>query len=369
MLCVATTSGGIPKLAGSVTVKDVAREAQVSIGTVSRVLNNRANVTEDVRQRVVKAAAQLGYFRAAGQEPRSSENNRAVKEIGFLFCSSITTYSALGTNPFWSYTLHGVEGEASKVNVKLTYRSISEIQHSPDMLLTTIYDMKLGGILLVGPAEVETIRIIQSTQTPLVLVDNYAPNVDAVLCRNFEGAKTALQYLIRMGHTRIALINGPAREEQPLVNKVYTLEERARGYRVALWEAGLPTPSELQVAGDLSIEGGYASCKHLLQQNIPFSAVFCANDETAIGALKALREAGYRVPEDVSLVGFDDIDMVEHLTPALTTVRVNKEALGIVAFKRLLSIVNSIDPVSVLSLLEVELIVRDLVSRCSSETL
>ena len=152
------------------------------------------------------------------------------------------------------------------------------------------------------------------------------------------------------------------------MNKAYTLEERARGYRVALWEAGLPVSSELQVAGDLSTDGGYASCKRLLQQNVPFSAIFCANDETAIGAMKALREAGCRIPEDVSLVGFDDIDMVEHLTPALTTVRVNKEALGIVAFKRLLSAVNSPDPVSVLSLLEVELIVRDSVSRHSPET-
>jgi DNA-binding LacI/PurR family transcriptional regulator len=134
MLCVATTSGRIPKLVRSVTVKDVAREAQVSIGTVSRVLNNHTNVTEEVRQRVVKAAAQPGYFKVAGQEPRSSENKHAVKEIGFLFCSSITTYSALGTNPFWSYTLHGVEGEASKANVKLPYRSISEIQRSSETL-------------------------------------------------------------------------------------------------------------------------------------------------------------------------------------------------------------------------------------------
>lgn len=356
-------------MAGSVTVKDVAREAQVSIGTVSRVLNNRANVTEDIRQRVVKAAAQLGYFRTAGQEPRSYENNRTVKEIGFLFCSSITTYSVLGTNPFWSYTLHGVESEASKSNVKITYRSISEIQHSPDMLLTTIYDMKLGGILLVGPTEIETIRHIQSTQTPLVLVDNYVPYVDAVIGRNFEGAKAAVHYLISMGHRRIALINGPAQEEQPLVNKVYTLEERAEGYRVALLKAGFPVSDELCVAGELSINGGYDSCKRLLQRNVPFSALFCANDETAIGAMKALREAGYRIPEDVSLIGFDDIDMVEHLTPALTTVRVNKEALGIVAFKRLLSLVNNPDPVSVLSMLEVELVIRDSVSRCSSQVI
>ncbi len=349
-------------MAGSVTVKDVAREAGVSIGTVSRVLNNHTNVTDDVRQRVVQAAAQLGYFRAAGQEPRMYENSRTVKEVGFLFCSAIAPYSAIGANPFWSYTLHGVESEASKYNIKVTYRSIREIQSSSDLLLTTIYDMKLGAILLVGPADVETVRLIQSTQVPLVLVDNYVPHVDAVLGRNFEGAKTAVEYLIHMGHSRIALIDGPVYEERPLVNRVYTIEERAKGYRAALLEARLPISYELREAGNLSIEGGYQACTRLLQRDVTFSAIFCVNDETAIGAMKALREAGRRIPEDVSLVGFDDIDMVEHLTPALTTVRVNKEALGVIAFKRLLAIANNPDPVSLLSMLEVELILRDTVS-------
>lgn len=354
-------------MAGSVTVKDVAREARVSIGTVSRVFNNHVNVTEEMRQRVLKAAAQLGYFGAAGQEARPSEGNRTVKEIGFLFCSCIASNNAITTNPFWSYILHGVESEASKFNIKTTYRSISEIQYAPDLLLTTIYDMKLGGILLVGSAEAETIELIQSTKIPLVLVDNYAPQVNAVLGNNFDGAKAATEYLISKGHSRIALIDGPAVEGRPAVNKVYTIERRAQGYRMALLEAGLPIPHGLREAGDLSTDRGYEACKRLLQRGDSFSAIFCVNDETAIGAMKALREAGRRIPEDVSLIGFDDIDLVEHLTPALTTVRVNKEALGCIAFKRLLSLVNNPDPVSVVSMLEVELMKRGSVGRCPTQ--
>lgn len=351
-------------MAGSVTVKDVAREAEVSIGTVSRVFNNHSNVTEDIRQRVLRAASALGYFgpRGQGQDIRSRENNRSLKEIGFLFYSSVDT-TAVTANPFWSHILYGVENEASKANIKVTYRAIGSMSDVPDMLLASLYEMKLGGILLVGPAEPEIIRLIQSTRLPLVLVDNYVPgfSVDAVLGDNFEGARAAVDYLISEGHRRIAFIGGPTIDGPRPINKIYTIERRAAGYRTALLDAGLSVNYDLYEGANLSADGGYDACKRLLEQNGPhsFSAIFCANDETAIGAMKALREAGCRIPEDVSLIGFDDIALVEHLTPALTTVRVNKEALGSTAVKSLLLRSADPDAVSVTSMLEVELIRRD----------
>jgi LacI family transcriptional regulator len=119
----------------------------------------------------------------------------------------------------------------------------------------------------------------------------------------------------------------------------------------------------LYESANLSSYGGYDACKRLLQGGVPFTAIFCANDATAIGASKAIREAGLRVPGDISLIGFDDLDLVEHLTPALTTVRVEKEILGGIALKRLLQLMNHPDPVSVTSLLDVELVIRDSVAR------
>lgn len=345
-------------MAGSVTFKDVAREAQVSVGTVSRVFNNHANVTEDIRLRVLKAATQLGYFWVGGHETRPPDASRIVKEIGFLFCSSITG-NGIATNPFWSQILYGVETEARKTNIKVTYRSIGNVQGIPETLLTTIYELKLGGILLVGPAEAQVVQLLQNTGIPLVLIDNYAPGADAVLCNNFEGAMAAVEYLIRMGHRQIAFIGGPLLEGSRPVNKIYTIERRARGYRLALLDAALPVLPELYESADLTKEGGYAACKRLLEHGKRFSAIFCANDEIAIGAMKALREASLRVPDDISLIGFDDIDMAEHLVPALTTVRVNKEVLGSVAVKRLLSLMSQPDPISVSSTVDVELIVRD----------
>ncbi|WP_081838931.1 LacI family DNA-binding transcriptional regulator [Thermogemmatispora carboxidivorans] len=368
-------------MANTVTLRDIAREAGVSVGTVSRVLNNHGNVTAETRQRVLRAASRLGYFgsgrQGGGEEERPIEG-RIVREIGFLFCSFLPK-TTVSTNPFWSHILHGVESEARRANVKVTYRAISEIQADPDRLLTTIYDMRLGGILLVGPAEAVTVRAIQQTGTPLVLVDNYVPQTDAVLGNNLDGARQAVEYLISLGHRRIAFMGGPLmteaseeREQQgeggPRLprNRVYTIERRAQGYRLALLEAGLPILPGLYEDGGLSMEGGYLACKRLLERGEQFSALFCANDEMAVGAMKALREAGLRLPEDVSLVGFDDIDMVEHLTPPLTTVRVNKEALGMVALRRLLALISHSDPVHVVSMLDVELVQRE--SACAPST-
>jgi LacI family transcriptional regulator len=267
-------------------------------------------------------------------------------------------------NPFWSHILHGVESEASKLNIKITYRSISSIQHTPDALLTTIYEMKLGGVLLVGPAEPDTVRLIQGTGLPMVLVDNYVPGTNAVLGDNFGGARAAVEYLISMGHRQIAFIGGPVLEGPRLVNKIYTIERRAEGYRMALMNADLPMSYELYESANLvEIDEGYEACKRLLARNKPFTAIFCANDGLAIGSMKALREAGLRIPDDVSLIGFDDIDMVEHLSPALTTVRVAKETLGAVAIKRLLAVMNDPDPVGVSSVVDVELIIRDSVKQ------
>lgn len=351
---------------GMITVKDVAREAEVSVGTVSRVFNNHANVTDGIRQRVLEAASKIGYFRTRGQDVNARESSRTIKEIGFLFSSSIDS-SAVTANPFWSHILNGVESEARKSNIKVTYRTLGDIVETPQLLLTALYEMKLGGILLVGPAEPETVRIIQDAKLPLVLIDNYVSGlaVDAVLGDNFEGARTAVDYLISEGHRRIAFIGGPTTTDGPRpINKIYTIERRASGYRTAMLDAGLPVNYDLYETTNLSTDEAYNACQRLFARcGIDgFSAIFCANDEIAIGAMKALREAGRRVPEDVSLVGFDDIALVEHLTPALTTVRINKEALGSTAVKSLLNRAADFDAVNVTSMLDVQLIKRDSVT-------
>ncbi len=355
-------------MADSVTIKDVASQAEVSVGTVSRVFNNHSNVTDEIRQRVLKAASELGYHgRSAPDNTARTPTTRNLKEIGFLYHSHLdaSIENNAGANPFWSHILYGAENEARISNMKITYRTIYNGDLSPQLLLSTIYDMKLGGILLVGPTEPTMIKVIQMAKLPLVLVDNYVPrlSVDAVLCDNFEGGREAVEYLIQAGHRQIAFIGGPTLAGPRPINSVYTIERRAAGYRTALLDAGIPIQYDLYESGDLTAEGGYQACQRLLAKKVSFSAIFCANDATAIGALKALRDSGHRVPEDVSLVGFDDVDTSQYLSPALTTIRVNKEALGSTAVKHLLTRATDMDAVSVTSILEVELVERDSVHR------
>ncbi|HLZ57407.1 MAG TPA: LacI family DNA-binding transcriptional regulator [Ktedonosporobacter sp.] len=351
-------------MASSATLKDVAQAASVSVVTVSRVFNNHPAVSEEMKQRVMKAAAEVGYL-GSKEYVRSiqqlgSANNQALKEIGFFFHVDGDT---LGSSPFWHSIMLGVESEARKNQIQVLCRSISDLIHSPDLLLKTIPQMNLDGILLVGPPDAEVISLVEQTHLPLVLVDTDIPDlpVDAVLSDYYGGAQEAVRYLISQGHTRIAFLSSPA------VNMIYTAELRLMGYHAALLKAGIQPDETLYVVSSssaqnvhysLSSEGGYEACKQLLSRHTPFTALFCANDLMAAGALKALHEAGLRVPEDVSVVGFDDIEMAEHLIPALTTIHVSREAMGSTALKALMARASDPDAIAATTVLKVELIKR-----------
>lgn len=343
-------------MANAVTAKDVARAAEVSVGTVSRVYNNHTNVPDETRQRVLKAASTLGYYGPGGTA--SDASPRRLKELGFLY-SPLHAGSIAAANPFWSHVLAGVEAETRRAGVRLTYRAISDVRAEPNLLLTTLYDMRVGGFLLVGPADPSTIAAIQTTRLPLVLVESFQPRLgaDCVGCDGFDGVRQAIEHLIELGHSAIAFIGGPAAQGQPL-SPIYTVERRADGYYSALREAGIPPVDGLFERGDMTADGGYAACTRLLSRNLPFSALFCVSDMTAIGAIKALRAVGRDVPGDVSVIGFDDVDLAEHLTPTLTTVRVPKEELGVTAVKTLIARAANPEAVSVTTLLPVELIKR-----------
>jgi DNA-binding LacI/PurR family transcriptional regulator len=349
-------------VARSVTVREIAQCAEVSIATVSRVLNNHDNINEHVKQRVLQAAAQLGYFKPArksvGQDMTVRNNaERQLKEIGYLFC-----YSDLGAaeiDPFWAPILYGAEAEAHKAKMRLIYQSIARNQPTYN-LQARLHEMRTDGILLVGPSEEETIQAIQALNIPLVLVDNYSSQleqkVDAVLADNYEGAKLAVKHLISQGHRRIACMGGhisPA-------NNIYTFGWRKEGYCAALREAGIPINTNLILECNLRLPDEiYASCKKLFDSGEPFSAIFCVNDPVASRTIKGLRECGLRVPEDVSVVGFDNVDLAEHLTPPLTTIHVPKEAMGATAIKALEARVAEPQAVNITYTLGIHLVIRD----------
>jgi LacI family transcriptional regulator len=349
-------------MASTITAKDVAQSASVSIATVSRVFNNRGNVTPEVRQRVLKIASELGYFSSTTGSLQQTGNSRAitVKECGFLIYDPNMDDRAATANNFWLHILHGVENEASKFNVKVVYRGIGSLIQDPHLLLNQIYEMRLSGILLVGPVKAEIVQQLQTTNLPLVLVDNYIPKlpVDGVLCNNLEGSRQVMEYLMQAGHERIAFLGGPSGSLAWPSSKIYSIEQRLLGYQIALLEAGKNFDPQLIVASALTREGGYEACQQLLTKRLNFSAIFCANDMVALGALKALKEAGIQVPTDISLVGFDDVEAAEYVDPALTTVRVFKEALGASALRRLLTRATDPNALNELNIVNVEVVKR-----------
>lgn len=356
-------------MAGSVTVKDIAQSAAVSVGTVSRVMNNQGGVNEEKRQRVLSVAASLGYINSNSQNASYRAVSRNLKEIGFFYRSSLDNYindTTVVSNPYWSHILIGAEIEARRNDIRLTYRVLDEV---PNLAIAKIKEMKLGGILLVGPAENEFAAQLQSEGLPIVLVDNYIPNLklDAVCCDTFDGARQALSYLLEQGHNQIAFLCGPTREGKEEGHRpnseIYSVDRRIMGYCMALLDYGQPVNYKLFQPNILSIQGGYDACKQLLARKINFSAIFCINDVTAIGAIKALNEAGLNVPGDISVVGFDDIDMAEHISPSLTTIHVNKENTGTAAVRALINRVANSETLTTNITLPVELVKRGSVSR------
>jgi LacI family transcriptional regulator len=341
----------------------------VSRVTVSRVLNNHHNVTDVVRQRVLRTAADLGYLTQRPRPSLMSTNGHAavrqvpvLRDIGFFF-TAVGVEQATG-NPFWSPVLHGVEQEASAAGMHVTYRSAGRLADQPDSLVEAVRLARLDGVLLVGPVSEEAVRAMGVTDRPLVLVDTAIAGVavDAVVSDNFAGSRAAVAHLVELGHRDIAFVGGPFRvSPRPLsyrTNTIWSIEQRAMGYRAALAEAGIRADDRLYEGDSPGSTGGYAACQRLLSRDRRFTAIFCANDESAVGALRALHEAGMSVPRDVSVVGFDDIDVAEHLIPPLTTVRVDKEAMGATAVERLVARALAPNSVTATTVLHVELVLR-----------
>lgn len=338
-----------------VTVKDIARRAAVSIATVSRALNNADNITEEVLKRVIEAAEDLGYFKS--MVVRNAE--RPLKKVGFLLCYSHS--SSKGTDDFfWTHILYGAEAQARKANIQIIFQGV--LDQSPYQLRAQIHEMRADGILLVGPSDEETIRTIQKANIPLVLIDNYLSDVeqkvDAVLSDNYEGARQIVKYLISQGHRQIAYIGG-YKKGNP-TRPIYSFEWRKKGYCAALAEAGLPiNPKLMQECDFRQSDEIYGACRNLVEMQEPLSAIFCANDPAAIWTIKSLRRCGRRVPEDISVVGFDNVEMAEHVVPPLTTMHVHKEAMGATGVKALIAQAADPDAINVTHILGVDLIIRD----------
>ncbi|MHB8627501.1 MAG: LacI family DNA-binding transcriptional regulator [Aggregatilineales bacterium] len=314
-------------MAERTTLRQVAEFAGVSLGTASQALGNKTNVLPETRTRVLEAAAALGYK----QPVRTVVSvNKALNTIGLLTKRDSGPPPAL--NPFYSYILSGAEHECQRLRISLMYATVKVDEgNRPQELPAMLLEEQVDGLIVVGTFLEEAIAEISKQATPnVVLVDAYAPSqpFDSVVIDNLDGAQTAIEYLITQGHRHIGLV-GSQPDGYP------SIRERRKGYTRTLRDHHIPDTYIEDTP--LTRDGGYEGTLRLLQRAPEITAIFACNDVVAFGAMYAARELGRDIPDDLSVVGFDDIDPAQGVVPPLTTVHVDKVLMGALAVRHLQS--------------------------------
>ena len=326
----------------SVTIKDVAREARVSVATVSRALNGHENVAESVRQQVLATADRLRYQPHAAARSLSS---RRTQTIGVVLPDLY--------GEFFSELIRGIDQVARARRQHLLVSSYHGLPEEQGEALRAMRG-RVDGLLVLSPY----------TDQPGFLVDNLPSSLPVVLINtdvqeaaypaltidNYSAAVAMVEHLVQAGHRRVAFIGGPEGN--------FDARERLRGYRDALARLAPEAPPQ-EFAGDFSETAGYEAGKRIAQAADRPQAVFAANDMMALGCLYAFNEAGVRVPQDIALAGFDDIPLARFVHPTLTTMRVSIAELGGQAMSRLLDTIDSDgERVAPSAMLVPELIIR-----------
>ncbi len=278
-------------------IRDVAKRAGVAPITVSRCINNSGYCSQETRTRVEAAIAELGFV-----------PNRLASGLRSKRTNTLALILTDITNPFFTTIARGVEDIASEAGYTVIFCNTDESVSKEKMYLQMLLERRVDGILLVPALNgLDSMAFIRKQNIPIVILDRRLPELitDSVRCDSEGGAYQLTQLLLSLGHREIAILNGP--------KDVSTSEDRLAGYRRALAEAGIPINSKREYYGAFTQESGFEMTYKVLAEAQQLTALFAANNFIAFGVLKALQELKLRVPEDIAVVGFDD------LPPALVT--------------------------------------------------
>jgi DNA-binding LacI/PurR family transcriptional regulator len=291
----------------TVRLQDIAHQLNLSVSTISLALRNSPQIGEETKERVRQAALDLGYVHRV----------RHPLAVDLRHVTFINPYAT--TNYFYSDVLHGAEAECRRHGIALHFVQLEGELNIQDL-------MRYGdghGILLAGSIPERIVREVKQLQLPTVLIDNNLPHLglDRVLIENVGGAYQITEYLIAAGHRRIAIMQSG--------ESVPSFRERLQGCHMALEEAQL-TPVLIPNSTTPQLGDAEKALLSMLQRrdSMTFSALITMNDEQAIGAIRMFQDHGYRVPEDISVTGFDDVMVAQVVRPALTTCRVPRDLLG-----------------------------------------
>ena len=304
-----------------VTLTTVAKEARVSPSTVSRILNGTAAVDPEKRKRVQEAIERLGF-----------RPDYAARSLAGGRTSTIGVVTQFIDSPFYGEVLRGIENALrAQHHVPLFVSGHWEVSEERECI-NLLMDRRVDGIISLNSCLSDAQLLEVADRVPLVVTGRRlkGPRVVSLDYDNVGGAVTAVEHLIELGHQHIAFISGPTSHADA--------RERLGGYMAALGSRAHRNP-HLIMEADFTEEGGYKATIELLASKVKFSAILAANDQMAYGARLALYEAGLRVPEDVSLVGFDDLYFSRYTTPPLTSVHHSAQDLGSLASKALLKLI------------------------------
>lgn len=301
------------KFRGRATIRDIADLAGVSIATVSRVLNDRPDVAPGTREQVLQVVREHGF-----------STNRGARALSSGRTGIVGLTLPLVNDAYFGPILSGASEALYEQDMRIM---LSPTLHEHDREVSLVDRLTRGasdgGILILPEESTDELLHLQEIGFPFVVVDPREPPPDGIPCvsaMHAAGAKVATEHLLELGHRRIGAIGGAP--------GWYANEERAIGFRAALAAAGILPDPDLIVAGDWSIAAGERAAEQLLSLDEPPTGVFAFNDNSAIGLLNVARRRGLRVPEDISVVGFDDTFQATIVTPVLTTVRQPLAELG-----------------------------------------
>ncbi|NDJ52184.1 MAG: LacI family transcriptional regulator [Chloroflexi bacterium] len=331
-------------MADTVTIEDIARRSGVSTATVSRALRGLPNVSPATRDRVQRVAAELNY----------SLDSRASR---LASGRSMTVGVAVPMAGQWFFNQLSTAIEALMfLNNYDVVRYVLVGPHEQTLLFHQLATSKrVDGLIICTVALTdEDVQLLQDLQLPVVTIEKETPHFPSVTCDNTAAAEVAVRHLIELGHQDIGLITGLFQDPMG-----FTIpQERTDGYLKALAEYNIPFQERLRIEGNFSAAGGAEAMAKLLALDSPPTAVFTLSDEMAIGAMKTIRDAGLRIPQDISIIGFDDFYLSEYL--GLTTIRQSVSQYGETAGAILLELMENPDSPHVKSIeLPTQLIIRD----------
>ncbi len=310
-----------------VTINDIASRAGVSYQTVSRVINNRPDVADDTRARVQQIINEVGYRPSAAARSLVSHRTHTLG----LLTADFSDY-------FFTQVIIGAEAEARKHSFHIMLGSTERNPEEEPEYFRMLAEQQVEGILFARPSTEPDNGHIQSMLRqgiPVVTTAYHAPGegLTVVDVDNVDGGIQAARCLVEAGHRRIAMITGPGAWR--------SVADRAQGYQLALEAAGIGYDPTLVAQGDWSYESGYRAMAHLLDAAPGFTGLFAQNDQMAIGAIRALHDAGWRVPDDLGVVGYDDIPVARYYQPRLTTIHQPMQEVGRMAARLLIEAIDN----------------------------